>query len=81
MKQKTINIIGHKIRISEVDKVSASIEDIDGEFIQCMTSDPDPKYFGIIRVDKSLPEKQKRRVVLHELIHALNDMLWHEADL
>lgn len=79
MKQKTINILGHKIRISEVEKVSAIIEDIDGEFIQAEL--PDSAYFGLIRVDKTLPEKRKRLVVLHELLHAVNDIFWNEADV
>lgn len=77
---RPINILGYMVRVAEVERVDAEIEGIDGEFIQSDTNPKEPtKYFGVIRVDKSLTHKKKRLVVLHELVHALNDIFWDEA--
>jgi Zn-dependent peptidase ImmA (M78 family) len=76
--RNVINILGYRILVTEVPKLSAEIEGIDGDF-QYASPDHRKDYFGIIRVDKSLDKRKKRLVVMHELFHALNDIFWDEA--
>lgn len=40
----------------------------------------DSPYAGVIFIDESLPEKRKRVLLYHELVHATNDISLWERD-
>lgn len=65
---KTVRILGLDYEIEEVECVSK--EELRRGEINFLTNQ--------IRIDKSMPEDLKKRVLIHEMMHAIFDLLGFE---
>ena len=82
MLPKKINLgCGNVILIKEVERsviVASAGKDTEA-FWSTDTAD-DAGHIGVIMLDKSLPENRRRYVLYHELLHAINDLVYWTRD-